>query len=231
MKVKLLSITENPIDLIYEGYRICYAKNLDSIDLKRIKTTEDKINWLLNFLSNGHETPLEHVNMTFEIEGVSRSLLAQLTRHRVGFSFNVQSQRYVNANNFGSVLPKEVEKYPKAKKYAEEKIVEIFSAYNELYNMLLDKYVTHDGLNEGIAKKLANENARCLLPNACTCNLMVTCNLRALRHFLSLRLCNHAQEEIRELAHEFVELVKPYIPFVDKDVMNCGKTCFQCINK
>src|SRR5690606_34597561 len=45
-----------------------------------------------------HVSTLEHLTYTFTVEGVSRSLLAQLTRHRQ-FSFSVQSQRYVK---FGS---------------------------------------------------------------------------------------------------------------------------------
>lgn len=48
---------------------------------------------------SGHTSTLEHITFTFAVEGVSRALLAQLTRHRIGFSFSVQSQRYVR---FGS---------------------------------------------------------------------------------------------------------------------------------
>jgi thymidylate synthase (FAD) len=51
-----------------------------------------------HIINSGHTSTMEHINFTFAIEGVSRSLLAQLTRHR-HFSYSVQSQRYVK---FGS---------------------------------------------------------------------------------------------------------------------------------
>ena len=50
----------------------------------------------------GHESPIEHMSFTFGIEGVSRSLLAQITRHRMA-SFSVQSQRYVREGAFRCV--------------------------------------------------------------------------------------------------------------------------------
>ena len=55
----------------------------------------------------GHESPIEHASFTFGIEGVSRSFLAQVTRHRMA-SFSVQSQRYVKENMFEYVLPPEI---------------------------------------------------------------------------------------------------------------------------
>ena len=40
-------------------------------------------------IDSKHLSILEHVNLTFCIEGVSRSLLAQFTRHRAGVVFSV----------------------------------------------------------------------------------------------------------------------------------------------
>jgi thymidylate synthase (FAD) len=57
----------------------------------------------------GHESPIEHVCFTFLIEGVSRSLLAQITRHRIA-SFSVKSQRYVKEGQFEYIIPPEIEK-------------------------------------------------------------------------------------------------------------------------
>lgn len=229
MKVNLVTMTQKPIDTIFNAFRICYAKDMDSRQLLRLKTNEDKINWFMPMIKSGHTSTLEHISFTFEIEGVSRSLLSQLTRHRMA-SYNVQSQRYVNANNFDYILPKDIENIPKAKKYANKKIQEIFKAYNELHDILCDSYINYTGIDKKEAKKKANENARCLLPNATTCNIQMTINLRSFRNFYSLRNCKHAQEEIRELANLMANEIRKHIPFVTQDVMNCGKTCFECIN-
>ena len=81
MKVTLKRYTPDAELLAGEAAAICYrGKNpLQSLDVA---------------LSGGHRSVLEHASFTFEIEGVSRALLAQLTRHRVA-SFSVESQRYV----------------------------------------------------------------------------------------------------------------------------------------
>ena len=71
--------------------------------------TEEKTAKFLTMLSDlGHASPIEHASFTFGIEGVSRTLLAQITRHRIA-SFSVQSQRYVRLDDFRYVVPPEIE--------------------------------------------------------------------------------------------------------------------------
>ena len=73
--------------------------------------------WMLAEI--GHESPIEHAYFTFGIEGVSRALLAQITRHRIA-SFSVQSQRYVAEHDFQFVTPPEIAKDPDALKIFNE---------------------------------------------------------------------------------------------------------------
>jgi len=54
--------------------------------------------------ATNHVSVLEHISFTFCVTGVSRALLAQLSRHR-HISLSVQSQRYVAMNNFDYVNP------------------------------------------------------------------------------------------------------------------------------
>ena len=56
------------------------------------------------------------------------------------------------------------------------------------------------------AEKTAIEDARFVLPGACETRMMVTMNVRELRHFFSLRMCSRAQWEIREMAEEMLRL-------------------------
>ncbi len=51
-------------------------------------------------------------------------------------------------------------------------------------------------------EKIAIENARYVLPNACETKIQVTMNVRALFNFFKERLCDRAQEEIRDMAYE-----------------------------
>ena len=63
----------------------------------------------------GHASPIERCPASpLAFEGVSRTLLAQITRHRIA-SFSVQSQRYVRLDDFHYVIPPEIEAIPEAK--------------------------------------------------------------------------------------------------------------------
>ena len=119
MKVTLIEHTPNPEKTIAVAAKLCYS-NTD-LEYLTDNFTEEKINSFIEMLSEiGHESPIEHVSFTFGIEGVSRALLAQITRHRIA-SFSVQSQRYVkNKNDF--YLPKEIENNALAKEIYNESI-------------------------------------------------------------------------------------------------------------
>lgn len=207
MKVNLIDITTNPIEKIYKSYRICYSK--DIFENVKIKSQEEMIDFILPLVELGHTSPLEHVSFTFSIEGISRACLAQLTRHRM-FKFNVQSQRYVDAKHFGCEMPSSIALNEEASYVFMDFINGVMEAYKDLQNL-------------GIPK----EDARSILPQATTCNLVVTCDLHNFRNFLRQRLCKEAQEEIRELADRMNSQVKKYIPFVDHKVLLCGK-CGKC---
>ena len=68
------------------------------------------------------------------------------------------------------------------------------------------------------------EDARYLLPNGCTTNITITMNARELLHFFSLRCCNRAQWEIRELADRMLELCTEVSPVIFKDA---GPPCMR----
>lgn len=206
MKAKILSYTNNPIETIYIGYRNCYSKNAPS--LIEIPTEDEMIEFIKKFIH--HESPLEHCNFTFAIEGVSRALSHQLVRHRIA-SYSQKSQRYVKEKNFDYVVPKTI----KDNLGVHAKYEEIMSRIQLAYN-----WMTEQGIPQ--------EDVRYMLPNACETNLVMTMNVRELRHFLDERLCKHAQWEIRELAELIVKEVEKIIPFVIYKCRKCGKTCFEC---
>lgn len=206
MNIKLIDITEKPIEKIYKAYRICYSK--DSWDNIKIPTNEAMTDFIRPLVEEYHTSPLEQVQFTFSIEGLSRAGLAQLTRHRM-FKFNVQSQRYVDASNFSFVIPDL--KYIKSEEDRNRLRINfenIFKQQQEMYEQFIKL---------GVKK----EDARSILGQATTCNLIVSMDLNNFRNFLRQRLCTHAQEEIRELAKEMTRQVKEHIPFVDYKVLLC----------
>ena len=97
VKVVLLRHTYSPEETIALAAKLCYSRSSIS-DLNDKISRKDQTDFIRKLMNMGHESVLEHVTFTFGIEGVSRVLLAQLTRHRIA-SFSVHSQRYVSYVN------------------------------------------------------------------------------------------------------------------------------------
>lgn len=210
MKVTLLTCTPNAEQMVAAAAKLCYASA--DIDTVMEGLTPDKTEKFLTMLSSlGHESPIEHISFTFGIEGVSRALLAQITRHRIA-SFSVQSQRYVKENIFTFVTPPAIQEDEKALALYEQTMQDIFSAYQKLADTLECKY--KETMDDKAAQKKAIEDARFVLPNACATKMIMTMNARSLLNFFRLRCCNRAQWEIRDLATQMCELVKAEAPTI-----------------
>ena len=211
MKVTLITHTPIPEKIVASSAKLCYSAA--TIDTLMDGLTEEKSAAFVDMLSEiGHESPIEHASFTFGVEGVSRSLLAQLTRHRMA-SYSVQSQRYVREKMFDYVLPPEIEAIPEAAEEYRRAMEEDQAHYDRLTAILKDKHLK-EMLNNGMDEKEANraaekkaiEDARFVLPNACATKLIMTMNARSLMNFFHHRCCNRAQWEIRELAEEMYKL-------------------------
>lgn len=157
-------------------------------------------------MRSGHDSVLEHASFTFEIRGVSRVLLAQLTRHRIA-SFTVLSQRYVDQSNREYVMPTTIQNNDDLR----DMYAEAISSLDKIYEAFIRR---------GVPK----EDARYLLPQAITTDLILTMNARELGHFFSLRCCNRAQAEIRLLADEMLKLLVKEFPELFK---NAGPGCIR----
>jgi thymidylate synthase (FAD) len=156
---------------------------------------------------SGHTSTMEHMTFTFAIKGVSRSLLAQLTRHRVGMSYSVQSQRYVKfgskdrSGGFDYVIP--------------PKIAEKGDMAVGIYKDMMDKIQTwYDDLR---TLGVPAEDARAVLPNSAAVNLVMTANMASLVAFYSKRRGgNGAQWEIADFAEQIRKLVVDKEPWTDR---------------
>ena len=186
LHVELISHTPLPEQVCALGAKLCYAK-ADVNALRERVSSQDQSAFLERIMQSGHMSVLEHASFTFAVEGVSRALLAQLTRHRIA-SFSVQSQRYVSlAENFNYIMRQ-------------------MQAWYAQWQQEL-----------GAKGESSNEDARFVLPNACETRLIVTMNTRELLHFFELRCCSRAQWEIRALATEMLRLCRKTAPVLFAD--------------
>jgi len=94
MKVTVLTHTPDPERVVAAAARLCYS-NTSASGLMENFSDEKASAFIKKLMDMGHMSPTEHVSFTFAIDGVSRTLLAQITRHRIA-SFSVQSLRYNN---------------------------------------------------------------------------------------------------------------------------------------
>jgi len=180
MKVKLLSITEDAIDKIEFAARKCY----DSQDKKKPGSAKKLVR---GCIARGHYSITEHASASFEVKGVSRALLAQLTRHRL-LSFSVRSQRYVKETEPNFVIPE---------------------GYNDKINGIFIDCMSDawDNYNTLLDIGMHKEDARGVLPNACVTELVVTGNFRVWYEMLQLRLDRTAQKEISGLANIIADIL------------------------
>ncbi len=153
---------------------------------------------------SGHMSVWEHISFTFLVTGVSRACTHQLVRHRHG-SYSQRSQRYCKEDGFEYVSPW-FQTQEQADLFADA-MEEDAATYASLVRL---------GMNA--------EDARGVLPNACTSTIAVTMNARALIEAGHERLCMRAQKEIRQMFQKMKQELRPYCPDVaDMMVPKCEK--------
>ena len=200
LNVKLISYTPEAEKLTAMAAKLCYSPS--GIDDISENLTEDKAAaFIEKIVDIGHLSTIEHASFSFGIEGVSRTLLAQITRHRLA-SFSVQSQRYVSySDGFSYIVP------PSIRALGDDAV--------KKYESQMDAMQTwYDEWRVALGEKgeKSNQDARFVLPGACETKMILTMNARELLHFFSLRCCNRAQWEIRELAWRMLALVSDVAP-------------------
>lgn len=240
-KVTLLTYTPDPEETVAMAAKLCYSPS--GIDHIKEGLTKEKTASFVQMLSElGHQSPMEHASFTFGIEGISRACSHQLVRHRIA-SYSQQSQRYVDGDSFEFVTPPEIEKNNRAYAVYKEVIDMQAQAYGKIRNALVAEKIKesypekeYSGSDEEIMAgfkeenkaqysafvKTANEDARFILPNACTTKVICTFNVRSLENFFAHRCCNRAQWEIRMVAEQMLLQCLEVAPNLFK---SCGPSC------
>lgn len=191
MKVELIDCTTDAEWVITHAARTCYnSQNKDNISTRG--------EFIQGLIKAGHETPLEFASATFDINEVSRVCQNQIVRHRIGCSYCVESERYVDVSKNECVLPYGLQS-------VDDKAHEMVGLMKEYYESLIRSGVTR-------------EDARMILPQGMCTNMCVHMNFRAIRHFLKLRLDRHAQYEIRQVAKAILEICQEKWPWLVKDL-------------
>jgi thymidylate synthase (FAD) len=228
MEVELLEATENPERLLCTAARNDYmGEFVGDLSFEAVMATTDgdtmaekKRTLIGHLLDHGHFGPFEHPQATFAVKGISRSCMAQITRHR-HVSFDVQSMRYVS---FDEVDPAAVE--------AGEMVVtppsatdpdwvgrnqqsgQVDEATVEQREELFRKSVRRsvEEYQELLELGMPPEDARFVLPIGTEVNMVMSMNARMLMHVADMRAAADAQWEIREMTEQVLDLAADWCP-------------------
>ncbi len=179
MKVKLLAYTPDPEKLVAAAAKNCYSST--DVDSVLDGLTEEKTESFVNMQSEiSHESPIEHVSFTFAIEGVSRSLLAQITRHQNEVKFMSASLQYSDySDDAAFAVPYEV------MERGEE-----------------ETYLTSCKLNmanyaEAVRQGLDNDAAGYMAPQGLRNALIISATPYQWKHIIGQRICRRNTLETR----------------------------------
>jgi thymidylate synthase (FAD) len=199
MTIEVLRATADPSKVVAYACALTQKKDIgDAPDRMAIDKLMHYLVWA------NHTSPFEHAVITVLIQGVSRSFLAQITRHRMG-SFTSASQHYTRYDMFPNVAHDETLKHQPFKLFCDQA--------DEIYNYLIDS---------GTPK----EEARQCLPNAKGVNIMWTVNARSLINFFNQRLCKRNVQEMQVFARNMDIVCTSWFPelfhYVGPDCVTLG---------
>ena len=156
-------------------------------------TDESAEKFLKNVIKRGHESVIEHINVTVRVI-CDRGVTHEIVRHRIA-SYSQESTRYCNYskdkfNNSISCIDLATGfKYDLTKEKDREK----YRIWNEAMAQAEFYYL------QMIEAGATPEEARSILPNSLKTEIVMTMNLREWRHFIKLRGSKGAHPQIREI--------------------------------
>jgi thymidylate synthase (FAD) len=193
--IELMAITPNAEQVIELACRTCY------LSFHRFNPPSSTDELIKKVIRKKHHSVLEHAMATFRVKGGSRVFTHELVRHRL-MSPSQESQRYVEygkVRNFDVVLPPIIEQSEFKSRYL-EKASECEQLYSEMVKAGLPK-----------------EDARYILPNATTSEIVISANFREYRHIFEVRCNPRAHWEIRQICMMILEILKKEAPIVFDD--------------
>ena len=193
MKVTIIQHTPNPEEHIGLLAGICYGKTGE-------QSPEQCIKRAYHCVTKGHLSTLRFAHATFLVEDISRICSHQFVRSK-HLDFLQRSQRYCNEGEIESVMPDSI----MSSKYH----IDVWEIQNHA-KWLYDKLIA-DGFKK--------EDARFILPQGTTTELLAVGNFQAWYDFIKLRSGKEVQWEIRAVAHEINRQLHSIAPniFVELD--------------
>ncbi|MBR0204184.1 MAG: FAD-dependent thymidylate synthase [Synergistaceae bacterium] len=191
MNVELLTSRQSLIDM--EGFAVRAAQTCYGNEGKAVNYQE----FLQRIINRKHESILEHIYLTYRIQGLSRACLQQLARHR-HITLSVESTRHT--------LRKQIDTMPIS---AENGYYSYLEKFNQAFREFADEH-----------PDMPNDELKYYLPEFWPVKLFMTANVRALRWILNLRTAPQALKEFRTLARKLFEAVPDEFKYLLADCVH-----------
>ena len=219
LKVVKLGSMANPQQMVWYAGKQDYSE--DAIYTKVVPPETQSGEWIVKELlasERGHYGPLEHPGLVLNVCGYVHSAMVQARTHRVGVSFDVQSQRYTGRRVLkvasGELAPEDVfycrppglyvNRSGKKYEWSQEDYEEDIADYVKACKKYARRY----------EKGYCEEHIRDSLQQSIRQNFVVSFNLRSVLHFLDLRAKADAQLEIRAMCEQMCPIIKSWAPEV-----------------
>lgn len=204
MSVNLISLPPDAEFLICYTARVSNPKNQNS----------DKITKLIKYcLKNGHWSIFEMSQMIVEIN-TTRAISAQILRHQM--KFQEFSQRYACITEEYKEIPiPELRTQDKKNRQSSHSGMLSTDVENDLNQKIKNHFNEAIKLyNELIAKGVAKECARAIMPLNTPTRMYASNNIRGWIHYIQARTHPSTQKEHREIAEQIKEIFKKNLPII-----------------
>lgn len=190
--IKIITGTKTPLNDIGVAAGICWHTPVEDVE-KNIARAKSCI-------LSGHGRTMEYPDVTLSITGYSARCVREMYTHIIGTTRLQSSTRYVNCDKFDFYIP------PTIANPAKDDTNKV-KAYNEYIHTMETIKIAYKTLLEcGVSK----EDAANVLPLGMHSEVVLKINLRALEHFMNMRMCTRAYKEIRALSNEIKDVLSEY---------------------
>lgn len=201
----------NGAELLAEfGGRACYRSWEPGLNPNVTRTRTDQHEYFGNILASAHGSVLEHANFSFAFRNVSRVATHEIVRHRAGAAYSQESLRYVRLVDIGFRVPPALEPL-------QNQVIELVEKLEEFQVSAAEALKIDEDGTPFHYKKEVTSALRRLAPIGLSTDIIVTMNVRTLRHVIEMRTAPGAEEELRLIFDQVARIAQAEAPGLFQD--------------
>lgn len=205
--------TDPGAEIVEFAGRLCYRSWAPGLNANVSKVRTDSADYLENVLKSGHGSVIEHANFTFLFHNVSRVFTHEVVRHRAGCAYSQESMRFVRLTDIPFWFPE----WCKGDEEFMERALDLLEQVEQFQTWMAEHFGLDDEGVKFSEKKAKTSFMRRFAPDGVATGIVMTANVRALRHIISMRTDPAAEEEIRLVFGEVARIMVSECPLLFQD--------------